>query len=441
MSSHVCPDYDDPRTGPSDLLFPGGLNGKRHIIGWTIAGVCALISTLISFRLIYKHARNYTKPAEQRHIMRIVLMIPIYAVISFLSYRFYREAIYYETIRDCYEAFVIYSFFILLLTYLGDDVQTQRSKITGSEKRQLMFPLSCLYYNPLHENFLHWMKYGILQYVVIKPLCTIAAVVLQYYGLYCETEYSFHFGMVYITIVNFISVSVALYCMVLFYQTIKLEIQDHSPLLKFMCVKMVVFFCYWQTCLLGMLGSAGLLKPEDGWTVINVELGISSILICVEMVVFAILHVYSFSYRPYVIVGRSTPAWRSLQDAFNPMDMVREIMWACSDTVLMIQHKPLPVRDGQLSSRLQRAHVIRVRRRDRFLKGLRNAVQHGHVHGVPGSSDIAIAVDPAVDAIYQSTLRDEALAEEERLLSGQLDANAPLLQNTDDRDYHATSRV
>ena len=141
-------------------------------------------------------------------------MIPIYAVISFLSYRFYREAIYYETIRDCYEAFVIYSFFILLLTYLGDDAHTQRSKITGSEKRQLMFPLNCLYYNPLHENFLHWMKYGILQYVAIKPLCTIAAVVLQYFGLYCETEYNFHFGMVYITIVNFISVSVALYCMV-----------------------------------------------------------------------------------------------------------------------------------------------------------------------------------------------------------------------------------
>jgi len=185
-----------------------------------------------------------------------------------------------------------------------------------------------------------------------------------------------------------------------------------------------------------LCASPGVFNPEDGWTVINVELGISSILICLEMVVFSILHVYSFTYRPYVVVGRSTPVWRSLQDAFNPMDMVREIIWACSDTLLMIQQKPLPVRDGQLNSKLERAHVIRVRRRDRFLRGLKNVVHHGHGHsnpsdGSPGSSHTAIAVDPAVDAIYQSTLQDEDLAEQERLLSDQMDASSSLLQNTD----------
>lgn len=156
------------------------------------------------------------------------------------------------------------------------------------------------------------------------------------------------------------------------------------------------------------------------------------------MVVFSILHVYSFTYRPYVIVGRTTPVWRSIQDAFNPMDMVREIIWACSDTVLLIQQKPLPARDGQLNSRLKRAHVIRVRRRDRFLKGLKNVVNHGHglghgnaASGHPNSSHTAIAIDPAVDAIYQSTLQEEDLAEQERLLSEQMDASSSLLQNAD----------
>lgn len=148
------------------------------------------------------------------HIMRIVLMIPIYAVISFLSFRFYKKSIYFETIRDCYEAFVIYSFFILLLTYLGDDDEMQRSKITGSDRRKLLSPLNCFYYNPLNENFLHYMKYGIIQYVAIKPLCTIAAVILEHHGLYCETVYDFHFGMIYITIINFFSASIALYCLV-----------------------------------------------------------------------------------------------------------------------------------------------------------------------------------------------------------------------------------
>ncbi|KAG0307571.1 hypothetical protein BGZ98_010372 [Dissophora globulifera] len=331
--------------------------------------------------------------------MRIVLMIPIYAVISFLSFRFYKEAIYYETIRDCYEAFVIYSFFILLLTFLGDDNSSQRSKITGSDRRKLLYPLNCFYYNPMHENFLYYMKYGILQYVAIKPLCTLAAVVLQYYGLYCETAYSFYFGMIYITIVDFISVSVALYCLVLFYQTINVEIQEH-------CV----------------------FKPEDGWTLLNVELGISSILICAEMMVFATLHVYSFSYRPYVIPGVSTSVTKSLLDGFNPLDMVREIIWACHDTVLLIQGKPMPVRDGHLNLnlKLKLAHTIRIRRHNRLFKTRKP------------SPTSAGAVDPKLAALYQaSSSSDDALdvADQDHQV------HASLLEHADGHNYHSTSTV
>ncbi|KAG0323466.1 hypothetical protein BGZ99_002767 [Dissophora globulifera] len=394
MDSRVCPDYDAPYpSDPSDLLLLGGDGYKG-----------------------------------KRHIMRIVLMIPIYAVISFLSFRFYKEAIYYETIRDCYEAFVIYSFFILLLTFLGDDNSSQRSKITGSDRRKLLYPLNCFYYNPMNENFLYYMKYGILQYVAIKPLCTLAAVVLQYYGLYCETAYSFYFGMIYITIVDFISVSVALYCLVLFYQTINVEIQEHSPFMKFICVKMVVFFCYWQSCLLSLLGALGVFKPEDGWTLLNVELGISSILICAEMMVFATLHVYSFSYRPYVIPGVSTSVTKSLLDGFNPLDMVREIIWACHDTVLLIQGKPMPVRDGHLNLnlKLKLAHTIRIRRHNRLFRARKP------------SPTSAGAVDPKLAALYQaSSSSDDALdvADQDHQV------HASLLEHADGHNYHSTSTV
>ncbi|KAF9113846.1 hypothetical protein BGX27_000682 [Mortierella sp. AM989] len=353
MYSHVCPDYDDPQIGPSNPSFlPGDdLNGMRHI-------------------------------------MRIVLMIPIYAIISFLSFRFYKESIYYETIRDCYEAFVIYSFFILLLTYLGDDDETQRSKITGPDRRKLLYPLNCFYYNPLNENFLHYMKYGILQYVAIKPLCTFAAVVLQYYGLYCETVYDFHFGMIYITIINFISVSVALYCLV------------------------------------------GVFKPENGWTIINVELGISSILICAEMVVFSILHVYSFSYRPYVIPGVTTSVIASLRDGFNPVDMIREIVWALQDTVHLLQGKPFPAHDGRLnlSFRLKRANTIRLRKRDRLFK-IR----------IPVSLN---TVDPKLAAIYQTSLESEHGQSSAAATAGhEDDVHAGLLAHADGHSYQSTSAV
>ncbi|KAF9998437.1 hypothetical protein BGZ80_006782, partial [Entomortierella chlamydospora] len=87
-------------------------------------------------------------------------------------------------------------------------------------------------------------------------------------------------------------------------------------------------------------------------------IGISALLICVEMVIFAILHVYSFSYTPYV-TGKETPVSKSLRDGFNPMDIVYEIGWACKDIVCILTGKPLPVREGHLSGVVKRANTIR----------------------------------------------------------------------------------
>lgn len=47
-------------TDPSKFIDGGSITWKRHYIGWTVAGVCALVATLISLHLMYKHARNYT---------------------------------------------------------------------------------------------------------------------------------------------------------------------------------------------------------------------------------------------------------------------------------------------------------------------------------------------------------------------------------------------
>ncbi|KAG0367686.1 hypothetical protein BGZ54_003438 [Gamsiella multidivaricata] len=386
----TCPNFDLEETDPSQFFDGHSITWKRHYIGWGIAGFCALVSTLISFRLLYKHARNYNKPSEQRHIMRIVLMIPIYSIISFLSYRFYKQAIYYETIRDCYEAFVIHSFFVLLLTYLGDDTAERRARITaGPERRKLIFPLNCFYYKPHGELFLHWMKYGVLQYVVVKPVTTIAAVILQYKDLYCDTTYSFQFGKVYITIVNFISVTVAMYCLVIFYMTIKTEIADKS-----------VF------------------EATEYWSISNIEIGISALLICVEMVAFAIMHVFSFSYTPYVIPNVKTPVRKSLRDGFNPVDMVTEVGWACKDIVLIIMGRPLPIRDGHLSGAVKRANTVRTR--NRVFKSRKS-----------GGGSTASDNDPS----FMTAVDDASLEAGGKFVSSEaVDPNqqAPLLSNVDD---------
>lgn len=59
-------------------------------------------------------------------IIRILLMIPIYSTVSFLSYLYYKHSIYFEVLRDCYEAFAIASFFTLLCNYIAPNLHEQK---------------------------------------------------------------------------------------------------------------------------------------------------------------------------------------------------------------------------------------------------------------------------------------------------------------------------
>lgn len=67
--------------------------------------------TQISFHFIfcfqiYQHLRWYTNPQEQRWIVRILFIVPIYATYSWISLLFFNSEsvyIYFFTVRDCYE--------------------------------------------------------------------------------------------------------------------------------------------------------------------------------------------------------------------------------------------------------------------------------------------------------------------------------------------------
>jgi len=47
------------------------------------------------------------------------MQVPIYATGSFLSLVYPQHEMYFDSIRDCYEAVTIYSFLQLLLAYIG----------------------------------------------------------------------------------------------------------------------------------------------------------------------------------------------------------------------------------------------------------------------------------------------------------------------------------
>lgn len=70
-----------------------------------IAGFFVWSALIISCQHIYQHLRFYTMPSEQKYIVRILFIVPIYGLDCWLSLLFIKEKsyVYFDAIRDWYE--------------------------------------------------------------------------------------------------------------------------------------------------------------------------------------------------------------------------------------------------------------------------------------------------------------------------------------------------
>ena len=81
---------------------------------YAVAALFVIIAVPLSLHDIHMHMLNYVKPELQRYYIRVLWMVPIYAIESWLALRFQDYKVYIETPRDAYEAYVIYSFYRLV---------------------------------------------------------------------------------------------------------------------------------------------------------------------------------------------------------------------------------------------------------------------------------------------------------------------------------------
>ncbi|RKP01241.1 hypothetical protein CXG81DRAFT_4678, partial [Caulochytrium protostelioides] len=244
--------------------------------------------------LIHEHFRRFTQPRLQVWIVRILIMVPIYAVCSTLSFRFYWLSYLFDIGRDAYEAFVLYSFFCLMLQYIGPDDAHQRAAMQKLPDTPYPFPFQRWRYNPRGNAFLLNARYWILQYVVISPSLALLAYFLEAFHAYCEGSFSFAHGYVYLYAVNFISVSAAMTMLVMFFYTVRPLLGAHPVGLQLIAVKLVVFLNFWQGLVLSAFETFGWIHD---WEDLEADAVVSlwnSGLMCAEMVLAAGVHIYAF---------------------------------------------------------------------------------------------------------------------------------------------------
>mmetsp|Transcript_26049 Transcript_26049/g.47219 ORF Transcript_26049/g.47219 Transcript_26049/m.47219 type:complete len:810 (+) Transcript_26049:230-2659(+) len=347
------------------------INGTDgHLIAWFSAGAFVLLGFPISMCGIIMHLRNYYQPNVQCYVVRILWMVPIYSIESWLCLRFHTLAIYIETLRDCYESYVLYSFFQFLIEVLGgeealvlmlkDKSPTRGAHIWGlgycmkpwvmgqplsrrmsytsdskskhhvgmgyaPEKNKHVGMGTAFLSNvpnggpsspmpsPRPIKRVQWTspffvkcKFGVLQYVLLKFVSAIFVMVLEMYGLYKEGDFTPRGGYLYICILANLSQCWALYCLVFFYYALKNELGPIRPVGKFLSVKALVFFTWWQSLAISIMFQMGMIPHytsfdnDREWTSEAVAKGLQDWLICIEMFCAAIVHTFVFPHTDYL---------------------------------------------------------------------------------------------------------------------------------------------
>ncbi|XP_057840642.1 uncharacterized protein LOC131050448 [Cryptomeria japonica] len=258
-----------------------------------IAFPCTVAASGLSLWHVYNHLRNYTEPSYQRYIVRIIFMVPVFALMSFMSLVMSSKSIYFNSIREVYEAWVIYNFLSLCLAWLGGPGVVVTSLSGRLLKPSLCLMTCCFPPMPLDGRFIRRCKQGGLQFVILKPILVVITFVLYAKGMYKDGNFATNQGYLYVTIIYTVSYSLALYALFLFYAACKDLLQPFKPVPKFVIIKSVVFLTYWQGVLVFLAAKSGIIRSAE--EAANVQ----NFILCVEMLIAAVGHLYAFPYKQY----------------------------------------------------------------------------------------------------------------------------------------------
>mmetsp|Transcript_9090 Transcript_9090/g.32120 ORF Transcript_9090/g.32120 Transcript_9090/m.32120 type:complete len:469 (-) Transcript_9090:74-1480(-) len=269
-----------------------------------------VLTVVTSLWGIYQHLKHYNRPELQRYVVRICLMVPVYALMSVSSLHWPAHALIFDTVRDVYEAWVVYCFLVLILEYAGGEGSCAAA-LRDDPPLHHPWPLCGLPTIPLDSRFLRRCKQGAIQFVVVKPVMAVVSLSLLAAGAYDSTAYT-----VVLLLVYNVSYTLALYALLLFYLATRTLLRPFHPVWKFLAVKSVVFATYWQGLLVAVV--PGITAEEAGLA--------NDAILSVEMFFFALLHLCAFSYREFEL-REGVPVvsvLKSAKDALNVRDVVAD---------------------------------------------------------------------------------------------------------------------
>eukprot|EP00002_Diphylleia_rotans_P005184 TRINITY_DN14303_c0_g1_i1.p1 TRINITY_DN14303_c0_g1~~TRINITY_DN14303_c0_g1_i1.p1 ORF type:complete len:367 (+),score=81.48 TRINITY_DN14303_c0_g1_i1:52-1152(+) len=263
-------DYDEPLT---------------ELEVWTITSAFgAVLTYFFSFALISQHLNNYVQPNVQTLIVRILFLPPIFVTEAFLSVALVETLwpYFFAVLRDAYEAYVIFLFLSLLITYMGgEDMmlafhRDQPPRNLGGVIGLISGPLT------LNPAFLLRVKRSILQFVYIKPTLAFIEFIMEATG-----HEAIAGGVDWLRILSLVSLVIAMAALLQFYKLTVVDLESYNPFLKFLCIKLVIFITLVQKFILAQALDSGRIESRPDMSSSEFAHALQGFLVSYEMIAAA----------------------------------------------------------------------------------------------------------------------------------------------------------
>jgi hypothetical protein len=290
-----------------------------HILLYSVSGGCVLATCVLTMVLGCRHLQNWADPVGQRLTLRVVALLPIYSLCSLASLLLPRLFIYFDSVRELYEAYVLHQFVLLMLHYfyrrapahfglrnaLRYEEKCHDSEVFASENLEELFTecepvVMCCGWLVVEAGprTLATLRYTVLQYLVMRTLFTVVAVPVHESGLYHHRDLDPSYAYFWLTALLTLSICAAVGAMLLLLGFVKKVVWAHDPTLKFLSLKLVICLIFWQSLLFNGLVYADMIPTLYfvPWSATEVVGALDNLLICVEMAFLSLYHQWIFRY-------------------------------------------------------------------------------------------------------------------------------------------------
>jgi hypothetical protein len=272
----------------------------------TLASVMTLIH-------VFRHICNYTMPGIQVYVIRIQLIVPIYAISSAIALSLDGDGMYAEAFRDIYEAFVIYTFLNLMLEFCGGETDCIYN-MENEERLAMPFPF-CRAKWPRDARLVKFCQRGVVQFVLVKVVMAIVDSIMIAINDFENKAYQFVLAFIYNT-----TYTVALYCLVVFYYATKHQLHSFKPFSKFLAVKVIIFLTYFQS--VGVSFAPITVEEALMW---------NDFILCCEMVFFSIGLMVAFPVEEFQGGMPESRVLESVKEVISVADVWQDVYHSFND--------------------------------------------------------------------------------------------------------------